>query len=384
MSHSDELTVVFGGDVAFSGPYEKMAVGTKNNIFGDATNIFKTADFSIINLECPLTNSTKSVRKAGPNLKAHPETAEALRHISMCSLANNHILDFGTKGLADTLTTLTDRRISYFGAGLTEFDVRQPLTVNMKGVKIGFHAICELEFNYDVDQLAGASLIDPIENTYDISKLRNECDILFLIIHGGIEGYNLPSPKFRKLCHYFVSLGVDAIICHHSHVVGATENMAGVPIFYSLGNLILKTDSTNEKEETGILVKFKISAKQKKITGYDIVPFFQSPLLGGVSLMSEDEDARYQSQLEAHSAKLLTNDWLKEWNVLVQKKAPIYLSQLYFPFYIRGLKYIWAKYLSKVLNKSPNTLRKQNFIVTDSHHEILADCIKEFSAVKYD
>ena len=73
----------------------------------------------VINLECPLTDSDISIEKNGPNLKAILETITGIKALnpSVVGLANNHIMDFGEKGLLGTLNILSQNQIPYIGVG---------------------------------------------------------------------------------------------------------------------------------------------------------------------------------------------------------------------------------------------------------------------------
>ena len=88
----------------------------KENIFGDALPLIKSSDLSFVNMETPLTFCNAPIRKTGPSLKSHPNTAEVLKDFSVIGLANNHILDHGQKGLQDTLDAFKKLGISTVGA----------------------------------------------------------------------------------------------------------------------------------------------------------------------------------------------------------------------------------------------------------------------------
>jgi poly-gamma-glutamate synthesis protein (capsule biosynthesis protein) len=59
-----------------------------------------------------------------------------------------------------------------------------------------------------------------------------------LIVHGGHETFEYPRPRMKKLYRYFIDVGVDVVIGHHTHCFSGHEIYKGKPIFYSLGNFV--------------------------------------------------------------------------------------------------------------------------------------------------
>lgn len=83
-------------------------------LFSDMLSLFVESDFSIVNLECALTESDGDIQKFGPALKAPLETAEVMKSagIHYCGLSNNHIFDYGIKGYRDTIAALKNAGIT--------------------------------------------------------------------------------------------------------------------------------------------------------------------------------------------------------------------------------------------------------------------------------
>jgi poly-gamma-glutamate capsule biosynthesis protein CapA/YwtB (metallophosphatase superfamily) len=105
-------------------------------IWGAALDELKRAhpDARIINLETSITRSEDYDPK-GINYRMSPENADTLlaAHIDCCVLANNHVLDWGQAGLADTLTTLKRLEIHYAGAGRTIEEARAAAILPIPG-----------------------------------------------------------------------------------------------------------------------------------------------------------------------------------------------------------------------------------------------------------
>ena len=104
-------------------------------------------------METPFFNAP--IYKSGPSLKSHPAIAEVLKDFSVVGLANNHILDYGKKGLQDTLDVFKKLGISTVGAGMELKKNNQIYIKEIEGVKIGILALAEQHFNYSKDENFG-------------------------------------------------------------------------------------------------------------------------------------------------------------------------------------------------------------------------------------
>jgi len=158
--------------------------------------------------------------------------------VDAVTLANNHILDYGAKGLSDTFETLKQNKIDYVGAGNNLKEAAQPLTLEKDGQRIAILNFCENEWSIAEEDKPGANPMDIIENTNQIKAAKATHDKVICIIHGGHEYYHLPSPRMQKQYRFYVDNGADAIVGHHTHCVGGYEVYNDVPIIYSLGNFL--------------------------------------------------------------------------------------------------------------------------------------------------
>ncbi|HZZ63025.1 MAG TPA: CapA family protein, partial [Roseiarcus sp.] len=86
----------------------------------------------IVNLETSVTLSGVFEPK-GINYRMSPENAPCLVEagVDCCTLANNHVLDWGQGGLIDTLNTLHELRIKTAGAGRNRAEAEAPAIVEI-------------------------------------------------------------------------------------------------------------------------------------------------------------------------------------------------------------------------------------------------------------
>ncbi len=201
--------------------------------------LLMTADARVINLEAPLFDGSAPTKKAGPALSAPTGCANGLGQLSpILALANNHILDHGPEGLDSTLGALDAGEIPAFGAGANHSLAAKPYIYKKDGLKIGLIACCEREFSVAGESSPGANPFDPLETPDQVRRLKEVCDHVVVLYHGGIECYRYPSPGLRKTLRKLVEKGADLVVCQHTHAVGCYEEYEGGTIVYGQGNLL--------------------------------------------------------------------------------------------------------------------------------------------------
>lgn len=215
-----------------------------------------SADFTIFNLEVPLTDLEDPIDKCGPNLIAPTYTIDGLKAINphFFTLANNHILDQGNQGLESTIELLDKAGISHAGAGKNLEDAKMPYITEIEGIKVGIYCCAEHEFSISTGTSEGANPFDPLDSLDDVSKLKTQCDYLIVLYHGGKEHYRYPSPYLQRVCRKLVDKGADLVVCQHSHCIGAEESWNFGRIVYGQGNFLFDY-STVECWKTGLLIE---------------------------------------------------------------------------------------------------------------------------------
>lgn len=380
------LNVVFCGDFAPCRDFEKLILDKKEQVLGDALPLIQSADLSFVNLECPLTNHEQQINKSGPALKASPQCVDALMSFSVVGLANNHSLDYGKKGLEDTISTCHEAGLPTVGAGVDINQAQLPYIQEVKGVKIAIIAVAEHEFNQSEGGGAGSAPIDPIENYQQIKKAKEEADIVIITLHGGNEYFPYPRPGLRKLCQYYIELGAEAVICHHPHVPGAYEYHKEKPIIYSLGNFIFDNSKPPQDWDLGYMAKLEVNAVKKQVVALELVPYKQAVEYGGIKLLQGSEKEALQKRVESYREKLESNgEWKKEWEKLVQNNTESYIVRQFFPISFRGLGLISRSLpLSKLLFNKRSSLHKINMLRCQSHQELLVAVLASKSQPRND
>lgn len=244
----------------------------KNRCFGELFDevrpIIKSADYSIVNFEFPIVlnpESAKPIPKCGPNLKGTIESVDAVKYagFNCCTLANNHILDQGENCCLDTKFELERAGVDTVGAGKNLDEASEILYKEVGGKVLAIINCCEHEFTIATATTAGANPLNPIQQYYKIQEARGNADYVLVIVHGGHEHYQLPSPRMQETYRFFVDAGADAVVNHHQHCYSGYEIYKNKPIFYGLGNFCF--DIQPQKHDSiwnyGYMVQFNGSVE---------------------------------------------------------------------------------------------------------------------------
>ena len=262
------MEIIIGGDIVPTKSNEILfSEGNINDLLGNELySIINESDLSIFNLEVPLTDFVEPIKKCGPNLIASTKSINALKKLQpvFFTLANNHILDQGAQGLKSTMDLLHDNNIPFAGAGNNIEEASKPFIFEKEGLKIGIYCCAEHEFSIASDKSAGANPFDPLESLDHIKTLKNECDFVIVLYHGGKEHYRYPSPYLQKVCRKIADKGADLIICQHTHCIGCEERWNNSTIVYGQGNFLFD-HSDSDFWKTSLLIKLSIDNSNSNI-----------------------------------------------------------------------------------------------------------------------
>ncbi|MBP6557736.1 MAG: CapA family protein [Flavobacterium sp.] len=313
-----------------------------DKIFGAFSEFTQKADLAITNLECPLTDTNNPIEKSGPCIKATPNSIEALQFAGfhLATLANNHIMDFGSEGLKSTLKVCETAGIKTVGANENLTEARKPFITTINGIKIGILNFAENEFCTTTGTEYGANPLNPVANYYDITATKKQVDFLMVIVHGGREHYQLPSPRVRENFRFFIDAGADAVVSHHTHCYSGYEMHHGKPIFYSLGNFIFDYKKKYQKGKwtEGYAVQFEV---KNNGLSYEIIPFKQGRENNStLTLLNPEERAVFDEKL-AQLNETITNDTLffEAWQNYLKTQKDSY----------KALLFVQNKYLRKLM-----------------------------------
>lgn len=311
-------------------------------------NLVREADWGIVNLECPITTSKRKFLKVGHFIRGDKRELEYLQYLgfNVLTLANNHIKDYGEKGVLDTIEGANNRGFNSLGAGKNVFEAMQPLVLTKYGIKIGLINVSDAEFAYATKKSAGASPFFIPEVSEKIMELRSQVDTLIVIVHAGIEHYHYPYPKLVTKYRFLLKIGADVVIGHHPHVVQGIEKLHGKYIFYSIGNFFFPSRIKSLDVREGILLKFIISLKDKSVSS-EVIPIISDYDNGFLDIMSGAELKRFLINLTDYNNILKDNEEIdRRWDNYIDKQKVRYLAMLTAPNkFIYNLLSYWGKFI---------------------------------------
>lgn len=231
---SDTMTISFVGDCMFASNHGAFGKGGFNNLaqtvaptyfLQNFIPMFTSDDFTIANCEGVLSDREDLVEKSVTTeiafwFKGPTRHAQIFKQsgIELASVVNNHSHDFGQQGSDDTVAALEN-------AGILPGKRDVPTYTTVKGQKIGIFC-CSLygyDYMYDIRSM--------------VYKMKSQnCDLIILYFHGGIENETVPETWKVRACHDLIDAGADIIVGSHPHVLQPMEIYKGKPIIYSLGN----------------------------------------------------------------------------------------------------------------------------------------------------
>lgn len=263
--------------------------GDYKSVFGEVKDIISNADYSIVNFECPITiGGEKPIEKCGPNLQCSEKGVEAIKWAGFdcVTLANNHFLDYGKEGVGNTLEACNKYGVDYVGGGNNLQETSRILYKEIEDKTLAIINCCEHEFSIATDKTAGSNPLNPIQQYYSIQQAKEKADYVLVIVHGGNEHYQLPSPQMQETYRFFVDAGADAVVNHHQHCYSGYEVYSGRPIFYGLGNFCFDWEGKrNSMWNEGYLIRLSFGDEFK----FEIIPYKQCDDTPGISLLAKDQ-----------------------------------------------------------------------------------------------
>ena len=217
----------------------------------------------IVNLETSVTASDEYVRK-GINYRMHPANTPCLTaaKIDCCVLANNHVLDWGRSGLAETLSTLRRAGMKITGAGGNLSEAEAPAVIEVgRDSRVLVFGVGAADSGIPGDwaatdgQAGVALLADFSRRTVDriaerVGAVKRPGDVAVLSIHwGGNWGYEIPQ-EHQAFAHLLIDFaGVNIIHGHSSHHPKGIEIYRDKPILYGCGDFLNDYEGISGYEE---------------------------------------------------------------------------------------------------------------------------------------
>lgn len=364
------MKVVVAGDFV---PTHRVAFVLESqdyvSVLGDVRKVTDKADYSIVNLECPIVEGEAiPIVKEGPNLKCSKSALEALKWAGFdcLTLANNHFLDYGEMGVKTTLEYSRSLNMDVVGGGQNLKDAARILYRDISGQRIAILNCCEHEFSIACPDKAGSNPLNPIQQYYSIHEAKLKSDYVLVIVHGGDELFQLPSPRMVEAYRFFIDAGADVVINHHQHCFSGYEKYNGKHIFYGLGNLCFDNPSyQDDLWNYGYMLEINFSESG---IDYSIHPYRQCSYKPIVELLREDA---FDDRIIEINKTIADPELLKKKVNLFYDSCVRGYTKIFEPFYNRYfLSALQRGWLHSFISKR-RKVAANNYIRCESHRDKL-------------
>jgi poly-gamma-glutamate capsule biosynthesis protein CapA/YwtB (metallophosphatase superfamily) len=210
-------------------------------------------DFSLANLEGPVTPVRRPPVKS-IDFQFDPAWTGVLRSEGWdgFSQANNHALDQGSIGYADSVSRLRQAGFVTFGHQVDDGLIALA-TTTIKGERFAF-----LGWNNTDNP------VNRVQAAEAIATAKAESDLVIAYLHWGNEYRDRPDAQNVELAHWLIDQGVDIVIGGHPHWVQGFSSYKGKPIVWSLGNFIFDQDWSKETQQ-GLAIELSIAPETIRI-----------------------------------------------------------------------------------------------------------------------
>lgn len=303
---ADAITLIAGGDVCLGKALgQELLRNPAHDPFAPVAALLASADVRFINLENQLSDQGGETQHSRQPLvfTGPPVGADVLARagITVVSLANNHMWDYGKSAFFETLGHLERVGVAYAGAGRTRLQAYAPAVVEHRGFRVAVLAVTGIWnqgslWKHPAREFVAAAEQHGVAAAVRAARKQPDVDAVVVSYHGGTEYLDTPLPQARAIAAAAIDAGADAFLGHHPHVMQGIELRRGRPIFYSLGNFIMKVKRTGPAVELAMLARLRLRRGEPPLA--EICPV-RSEGLGTVPLAADPRRAETEAAFAA-------------------------------------------------------------------------------------
>lgn len=364
------MNVLIAGDYCDNGRVSSL-IHTCNHkaLFTDAEEYISSVDFSLVNFEFPVVlGESQAILKAGPHLSGQRNAVDVIKQagFNVCTLANNHILDQGEKCCLDTVNLIEEAGIKTVGVGKNLEEASQTLFLHKNGESLAVINCCEHEFSVATDKTVGANPLNPIQQYYKIKEAKNKADYVLIVVHGGHEMYQLPSPRMKETYRFFVDSGADAVVNHHQHCYSGYEVYHDKPIFYGIGNFIFDWEKRrNSIWNEGFMVNITFEKYNKPF--FRLFPFIQCNEKPCLELMKVINREKFFKRIEELNEIIADDSILRKQHEQWMIKGHMPFQKIFEPYSNKLLSFLYYHHLLPSFITKRKRTQILDYINCESH-----------------
>lgn len=272
------VTFAFAGDVHFEGPIRTKLAENPAGMFAPIAPVLSSADIAMVNFESAITEQNTPIPKEF-NFRAPATALTALQAagVDVVNQANNHSVDFGPQGLADTIAAKATSPIPVIGVGNNATEAYAPFLTEVRGQRIAIFGATDVMGEEHVASWTATDTQPGIASTkYEaearmvaaIQAVRPTVDTVVVFLHWGVERVGCATDRQQALSNTLVVAGADIVVGSHAHVLEGAGRKATSFVGYGLGNFAFYNE-IGENGRTGVLM---VTATGRDIDAYSWVP----------------------------------------------------------------------------------------------------------------
>lgn len=260
-------------------------------IWGDALEEIERLgpDVRIFNLETAVTDAGSPFPGKGIHYRMNPANISCLAaaRIDACTLANNHVLDWGDEGFSDTLSSLRHAGFATAGAGRNHVEAAAPAVLPLRdGRRLLVFAFatddCGVPPAWEANHCPGINMLPADDAGLEgavarIVQLRHDDDIVVVSIHWGANWVDCVPEDHRRIARRFIDAGAaDVIHGHSSHHPLPAEVYRGKLVLYGCGDLINDYEGidTGENARCDLVCLYLATIESGgRLRDLDVLPF---------------------------------------------------------------------------------------------------------------
>jgi len=250
------MQIALTGDVMLGRLVDQYVIQNQSigpdKIWSDVLPLLLKADRRLINLECVISGGGREWQPDSKafHFRAHPRAIDFLRaaKIDCVTLANNHVLDYGTDALIECLALLDRAGIKRTGAGASLPEALMPAVVDLPQGRLGVVSLTDNEPEWEAGEKKpgihyiaydAKGLVEPYRSRLAqvLKQVRSQADLVIVSAHVG-PNWGPPSAAMRALAYQIIDLGADLYWGHSNHTTQGIELYKGKAILYSTGDFI--------------------------------------------------------------------------------------------------------------------------------------------------
>ncbi|CAB4922209.1 unannotated protein [freshwater metagenome] len=271
------VTIAFAGDASFEG-LSTSVVSNTTGLLSAIEPVMSAADISMVNVETAVGTGGTAVNKEF-TFQVPAEALDSLdaAGVDVVTMANNHGMDFGKEGFADTLRIKSEGKMPIIGIGKDDTEAYAPYIKEVNGQRIGIIAANDIYPSSMVTWWTAAPGVPGIasaEEAYQeqlaqaVRDLRPTVNTLAVYLHFGTEKETCPNARQKELVDLMISAGADIVVGTHAHRLQGIGYQGDQLVAFGLSNFIFKAPSA-AGNASGVLV---VTATGRRIDGYDWKP----------------------------------------------------------------------------------------------------------------